>query len=193
MEFNDIWGYYLLLEEDFMKTIRYLELSQENYFAYSDEFIKQYLTIGSELDVEFKNLCNVLKDTKSKNICGYAATILNRYTKIFEVEVCVLTSNYKLRPFRKWNKSRSDWNANAPGALLSWWRSYNNVKHNRGVHKREANQKNVLNALSALYLLNVYIYKETLDTRPLNFEKGPSPRSKLFYIKNQNKFMLDES
>jgi len=44
----------------------------------------------------------------------------------------------------------------------TWWRSYNNVKHERDAHFNEATLKNALNALGALLILTNYHYSYEL-------------------------------
>jgi len=41
----------------------------------------------------------------------------------------------------------------------NWWRSYNNVKHQRNNHFHEANLKNTIHAVGALLLTVIYYYK----------------------------------
>ena len=44
-----------------------------------------------------------------------------------------------------------------------WWRSYNNVKHQRNDHFDEANLKNTLNSVAALSLVIIYYYREVFS------------------------------
>lgn len=44
---------------------------------------------------------------------------------------------------------------------FSWWTAYNKVKHNKVKNMDQANQKNVLTALGALYILNRYVLSIT--------------------------------
>jgi len=53
--------------------------------------------------------------------------------------------------FKPWNKWRSD---NTP----DWWRQHKNVKHQRSDFYHQANLKNVLEALAALYIVNIYLH-----------------------------------
>ena len=53
------WDYYLLLEKDFLDTERYLSIDAVNFNAFSNEYIKQYQTICSEIDVIAKSFCKI--------------------------------------------------------------------------------------------------------------------------------------
>ena len=85
----------------------------------------------------------------------------------------------------------SPWKQSQTG-LLEWWKAYNTVKHNRygmesiGMITQEgykfANQRYVLDALAALYQLELYLYSmldhdQRMDT--------PMPGSRLFKLKGQ--------
>jgi hypothetical protein len=47
-----------------------------------------------------------------------------------------------------------------------WWRSYNNVKHQRDVYFHEATLRNAINALGALLLLDYSYYSYSLSQLP---------------------------
>ena len=46
----------------------------------------------------------------------------------------------------------------AEGKTPEWWFKHNKVKHERSEHYHFANLGNVLEALAALYLANIYLY-----------------------------------
>ena len=68
------WEYYLVLEKDFLETERYISFDLGDNYLYDDrettnignsmtfsnEYIKQYQTICSEIDVVMKSICNEL-------------------------------------------------------------------------------------------------------------------------------------
>lgn len=49
------------------------------------------------------------------------------------------------------------------GQSLHWWVAYNNIKHGRVGNFSDANLKNTLNALAALYILEIYFLKSIAD------------------------------
>lgn len=53
----------------------------------------------------------------------------------------------------------SNWSAVPNYKSPDWWSPYNKVKHDRLLNYKEANLKNVLNALAALYTLEQYFVK----------------------------------
>lgn len=167
---NKFWKYYIILEERFEGTTRYVELTEDNYSTYSIDFVNQIQTIGSEIDVIMKSMCG-LNSTDRSTITKYATIILNDYPDIVSFEVKARDISYK--PFDGWNAERA-------ADSLSWWSAYNNVKHGRNENFKDANLKNVLNALMALYLLEMLYFKKIADDN-----EAPDTlidASKMFYI-----------
>ena len=82
------WHYFISLERDFIETINYVELSPRNAAAYSFEFAKLLLLIGSETDVVAKMLCKkIAPTTKAENIKDYRDIITNAFTGMHAVEI----------------------------------------------------------------------------------------------------------
>src|SRR5690606_31279368 len=57
------------------------------------------------------------------------------------------------KPWENWNGTQNP----------NWWRSFNNVKHQRNNHFNEANLQNTINAVGALLLTVVYYYKHAFS------------------------------
>ena len=53
---ESFWNYFLMFESDFNNTIRYVDLSEENYGTFSIEFARQ---IGC-ICAEFETICKKL-------------------------------------------------------------------------------------------------------------------------------------
>lgn len=178
------WEYYLVLERDFMETERYVgfELGDnyvyvgteatnpENSKVYSVEYIKQYQAICSEVDVILKSICKELGNaTADRMDVGYTPTVLQAWSNIKQQKVRM--KDIELCPFVNWEKSP---NYHSP----DWWKPYNSVKHERIDNYKEANLKNVLNALAGLYILENYLVKHIGD-RDCTIDV-PNEVSKLF-------------
>lgn len=75
---------------------------------------------------------------------------------------------------------------------LSWWKSYNDVKHHRMTHYAKANLNNVLNNLAALLVINFHYYQALIsqeDGKPSSdltemevITKMLSPRTQLLEV-----------
>lgn len=183
---NHYWSYYIALEKDFLLIERYVRFEMGNNClydratvtdygnstVYSDELIKQYLSICSEVDVILKSICIDLGDSVSNSMPGYTETVLTQWPSIIGERVKI--RNMELIPFMNWSRN--------PYASADWWTPYNNVKHQRLTNYKEANLKNVLNALSGLYLLETY-YVRYIGQRD-NVRDVANDVSKLFEIEN---------
>ena len=156
------WKQYLLLEEKTLDLEPYIFFSEKNLAVYSYEIMNLLFSVCSELDSFFKVVCN----DKSDNIFEYIKSIKAKeiYNDIFEEKVDIVGKGFSITPFV--HKRR-----------IQWWKQYNLLKHNRLKCFKNANLKNLLNALAALYILEIYYYKNNFGTKGYNM---PKETSKLF-------------
>lgn len=168
------WKYYTILEDDFITLTRYVSIDEHNYKTYSDEIMKQILSVVSE----FENICKVICEFKGSQritIKNIAECIFDKIEDIKSVEIVVKhTKDIKLNPFSKWEKNNS--------SELFWWKGYNSVKHNRRESYMAGNLQNLLNALAALYYMELYLVRKI--GRNNGDKDVPNSVSKLFEIVN---------
>jgi len=151
------WRHFLALEADFAATSRYVEFSQQNFPTYSIEYVKLLLAVCSEIDVLCKIICEQVDvAAKRDNINDYRACLL-AHTQIASEEILIRASNLTFKPWDDW----------VSGTNPSWWRSYNNVKHQRDSHFHEANLENCTNAICGLFVAVIYCYKAEKSTEDL--------------------------
>lgn len=160
------WEYYLVLEKDFLEIERYVTFDLGDNFLYdgqpvtdignsecfSNEFIKQYQAICSEVDVILKSICQEINsNSTAKNMKEYTNEVLSlpEWANIAKQKVNM--KDVELQPFLSWS--------NSPYNSPSWWTQYNNVKHGRLSNYKKANLKNTINSLAALYALEQYLVK----------------------------------
>lgn len=184
------WRNYILLEKEFVQTLTYVTLDEENYNAFSSAYIKILLQIGSEIDIVAKELCGYYNsDIKVKNINDYKR-VIQEYEKDFCNTKVVILNRDDLVPVAPWGrwgdlKVKEGNEAGNP----SWWKVYNMVKHRRidvgkidDVEKeyyKFANLKYTLFALEALYQLLIYFYYNLASEDRI---KVPVPGSHLFAL-----------
>lgn len=166
------WKYYLSLEKDFMSLERYISFDEKNYETFSIEFIKQYQSICSEIDAIFKLIA------KGKKMDEYRKFLLDdEFYKKIKDEKVTLVDNEKiiLSPFSDLNYDKS----------IDWWTNYNGVKHNRLEENNyiNANFKNVLTSLAALYILELYFFNRNFYYPDEQGFSIPINASSLFVIK----------
>lgn len=147
LEFLKIyWQQYLLLEKRMINLSDYVAISPKNYSTFSNQFISMYLTICSEIDSVADEFCKNL-NINQKDRFG-------------------INSKINIVPFAKFVDNKS----------ADWWQAYNNIKHKRTEKTGEqynyelANLKNVLYALSALYLLLYKMKEESSENSEIKFE-----------------------
>lgn len=153
------WNYFIAIEQDLAKLARYIEFSEANFGTYSIELTQLLLAASSEVDVVMKALCNLKKpDVEHKNINHYKRTVCELFPE-FSHELCYIHRfGLVLQPWINWSEDQNP----------IWWQSHNNVKHQRDAHFHEANLKNTLNSVAALWLTIRYYYRELLSQEYVN-------------------------
>lgn len=166
------WKHYKFLEKQFLDTERYVAIEKDNYAVYSNEFLNLFVLICNEYDAITTEYCNSIKESKRQLNMLEKNKLLSENIQDFK-DLSISTKykydNIKILPFSKFATEKT----------YEWWQAYNLVKHKRSNIDSEtkkpnyykANLKNVLTALSALYIIlnKFYIEKCTLDTVNPNF------------------------
>lgn len=190
------WKYYLMLEDNFLNTEQYLAVDEINYSAFSNEYIKQYQTICSEIDVIAKSFCKELDNSfRGNTINAYCKCLTDNNPDFSNRKVKLKDSSIELFPWKDWTYT-TEIQANRPAKIVSnnpeWWQKYNKIKHNRTTTNNEtglpyyklANQKNVLHSLAALFQIELYYFRRLQQTHFATDADMPGPPSKLFEIEN---------
>lgn len=147
------WNYLLALDRDMESVSRYIEFAEPNFSAYSIELAHLLFAASSEVDVVAKLVCAQLDPAAPRgNIDQYRAVLVRHLPPLPNTPVHVPRYGLVFRPWDNW----------ASGRNPAWWRSYNNVKHERDQYFHEATLKNALNALGALLLLTYHYYALSL-------------------------------
>lgn len=153
---NTYWNYFEQLEKDFFDTSIYCEIDDCNKSSYSIKYLQALLSICGEIDTIFKTFCKKLDLSLDIDTCGiddYIRVIKQSYPT-FAMEKVVLVG-YKYSELVPWKSIDKNFPPN-------FWKIYNKVKHHRDSasngkeNYKYANQKTVLEALSALYVLEQY-------------------------------------
>lgn len=151
------WNYYLALEQDMETLSRYIEFSESNFRVYSIELAHLLFAAASEVDVLAKLLCRLVAPTMERtNIDKYREALTPAIPELPSAEVFVERYGLSFKPWKSWGThTGADKNPR-------WWRSYNNVKHERDSHFHEATLQHALNALGALLVMNFHYYARVL-------------------------------
>lgn len=155
------WKHYKFLEKQFLDTERYVAIEKDNYAVYSNEFLNLFVLICNEYDAITTEYCNSIKESKRQLNMLEKNKLLSENIQDFK-DLSISTKykydNIKILPFSKFATEKT----------YEWWQAYNLVKHKRSNIDSEtkkpnyykANLKNVLTALSALYIILNKFYSE---------------------------------
>lgn len=182
------WNYYLELEHDYLDIEHLIPFDEVNYYTFSYKYMDLLGAICSEIDVLFKMYVEIKQYTTDLDQNGKPTYNINQYLKFIENQVPNFKNqeitcynprfhNKKVFPFNTWSIS------NPP----KWWTVGNKLKHDKEKvidgkkAYKYANQICILYALSALFQLNLYIYKELKNDDEL---KVPLYESQLFQLEN---------
>lgn len=144
------WNYFLALESDLERLSRYVEFNDDNFNAYSIEMVHLLLAAASEIDVVAKQNCAIIAPReKAENIKDYCAIFISSLPEIKEINISIPRYNLEFTPWSYWSCDKSP----------EWWTAYNNIKHQRGKYFKQANLKNVLDAISGLFVILLLLYR----------------------------------
>lgn len=147
------WYYFVSLIDDLERTSRYVEIHPDNYRVFSIELTRLLLATCSEIDVVAKLLCTRLQPaTTCGNIDEYRQCITSAYPSFSSIEVKMMRHGISFVPWESWKS----------GTSPSWWKSYNNVKHERSKFFQEANLGNAIWALGGFAVLITYFHHNEL-------------------------------
>lgn len=144
---TNYWRFYLSIEQRFAETEKYVDFDKTNFKTFSVTYVSMIREIGSEVDVTFKELCDISQDNKDADISDYKKIVMQKYSSILSQKITV--AGITLTPFYKWSEKTP-----------TWWKAYNGIKHGRAKNYRKANLENTINLLGALFIIENYLLKK---------------------------------
>lgn len=171
---NTYWHYFLSLEQDFIKTSDYVEVCRGNLKTFSIRYLQLILSIGSEVDVVMKRICELInpkKKFKNSNMDEKRKVIVGKYPKFANIRISVIRyESLLIYPWEDWKKETNP----------DWWHAYNDLKHERNLYFGKANLSNTIHSLAGLFGVLLYLYKiteseEKLDPWSIVFDCDASP------------------
>ena len=162
------WNYFLAIERDLEILSRYVEFDDRNFKCFSVEIARIILSASAEADVVCKLICRAAnRNSDADGINAYRSEIAASIPSISSFQVLMPRFGLTLTPWHEWQQQN--------GVPL-WWTAYNKIKHHRDSHYHEANLKNAVNAVSALFVVSLHLYKEKAESGTL------LPSSQLFTV-----------
>lgn len=185
------------LKNRFSQTEQYCALSDRNGGSSSIDNLALLLAVCGEIDVLGKEIMRQVSPDVSVGQCtiskwGYrlccAFPGLGHMSVQFSRQWC-------FKPFEKWeivvkeSKGKARYELAEGARPLQWWNDYNDVKHHRAeINKlsgasnfEKANQRNLVHAFGALFLLN-RLFMKTIDPE----DYATLRRSSLFMVCNSS-------
>ena len=131
---------------DLYKVFEYIEPCDDNLATYSHRIFELFLRCATEFETNCKGvlLANSYKvPAKDMNVKDFYK--LEKVMKLSEYEIICdqWTSPHRFRPFEDWRK----------GFQLTWYQSYNQVKHNRSSSFALANFGNLMMSICGLVVV----------------------------------------
>lgn len=187
MTTNIYWPVYKNIENEFNNILFYIHVDDTQTSVYSSKISDLILRSAAEIESLSKELYTLNGGPKTNGIKYDEDAISYLNSKWFLEEKTIILSSYncfltnrEIYPFKK-NETRTG----GSRMTYSWNNSYQNLKHDRAHSLHFGSVKYLLDAMAALYLLNIY-YKETTfklkkDAEASNFDA--SLGSSIFSIK----------
>ncbi|WP_243317293.1 hypothetical protein [Geothrix paludis] len=144
----DLLRAFALLEKDLLNLFDYIEPADENLATHSMQLHALLLRACNEFEANAKAILranNYLRAVQDKtNITDYhkieSSSRLSEYT----IKLPIWKGRFStFSPFQNWKHNHS----------LTWYQSYNNVKHNRSINFLNANLENTLLAIGGVFVI----------------------------------------
>jgi hypothetical protein len=147
------WNYFLCLEDDIERLSRWIEFSPENESVYSIELARLLMTAAAEVDVVARALCKLIEpNARAESITSYQSVLMAAVPMLPQAIVELPRYGLSFQPWLNWK---------TPKTPPQWWSGNNKVKHHRSEHFKQANLRNVLNAVAGLLLLLLINYGQS--------------------------------
>jgi hypothetical protein len=199
MNNNLFWPVYKNLENEFIQLMFSIHIDDKQLTVYSVKICDLIIRAVSEIETLSKELYHTNGGDKSGNIKfdEVALQHLDNIWKLSDKIVLISSincylSNNVIFPFKK-TESRTG----KSYLTFTWNNAYQNLKHDRSKNLEFASLKNLFDAMSALFVLNIYfkdnVFKLGKDPHAQNFHENQG--SEIFSVKlyNQHGFKFDGS
>ena len=163
---NIFWKQYQIIEKDVRISSEYVDIHKSNFSTFSSRYINMFLNICSNIDSLIEIYCKIVEEDdyrKKYSIHDRLTPVLRKFPdiRLDAVRTIDTFEDIELKPFSAFVGDR----------IADWWNDYNLVKHARsdrnektGMYNfQRANQKNVLTAMAAYFIVCNRIYEEICE------------------------------
>ena len=150
------WQFFESVDDELHSLSRTIEFERENFSTFSVYLSRLYLSVASEIDVIAKLLCARIAPTEEpKRISEYRPLITGKFPNFANLRIEMPSHELDFQPWLSWSL----------GTNPLWWKTYNDVKHERSKYYRDANLGNVLESTAGLLVLLVYFHQPELYSK----------------------------
>jgi hypothetical protein len=184
---NLYWPIYKNLEHEVIELSTKIHFDDEQLNVYSVKISELLIRCSVEIeaiskDLYFKN-GGIEPNDRDLYFDTDCINLLDKLWNLSSKKVIVSSSNFYfqgidnkiLNPLKKANKRGS--------SSSDWKKAYQAVKHNRTKNLNQGNIKNLIRAMAALFILNIYYKDEIFELMHNNNDSFASGLSELFNIK----------
>ncbi|MEE0977608.1 MAG: hypothetical protein UH543_07680 [Bacteroidales bacterium] len=159
---NLFWNAYKSLERELLDLASTIHIDDKQKSTYSTRIANLLVSTVAEIETISKELYWNNGGSKKKNpyFDGDCLKYLNNQWNITEKKVCLYCNQIYLEeekrllmPLKNAEKFKEEGS--------EWKQAYNAVKHDRANNLKQGNIENFINALAALFILNVYYKNQT--------------------------------
>ncbi|MQA29177.1 MAG: hypothetical protein GEU82_04960 [Luteitalea sp.] len=157
------WNFFLAIERDLEVLSRYVEFDERNFECFSIEIARLLVAASGEIDVVAKQVCRAIDPgSAADRIKAYRTELTANFPHISAFPVLIPRFGLTLHPWETWKRANG---------VPFWWTAHNKIKHHRNTEYDQANLKNALNAVAALFVMVLHLYAEKARAGQLT----PSP------------------
>ena len=147
------WQFFESIDDELYSLSRIIEFAPENSSTFSVQLARLYLSVCSEIDVVAKLLCaRIAPSATPKNIDDYRSLVTARFPNFSLLRIEMPSHTLDFQPWLSWGS----------GINPRWWKSHNDVKHERNKYYQDANLGNVLESTAGLLVLLTYLHQPEL-------------------------------
>ena len=204
--YHDFWKQYIELEKLFLETEKYVTIAEDNRKAFSVQYNILLQAICAEIDAVCKRLCfEYNSGEKVVDMGDYIEMFLAHDEALKDVQVDLQLYDMHFKPWANIG-FRYDEQGNKKPNCPYWWNGYISLKHKRVVVSKkgngfeiiernlmQANQRNVLGALSALYILEMRCLQKMRERFNAEFAKNGFPTMSVGIYDRFNNSMFQET
>lgn len=144
---------YKMLQSQVIDTFQYVEPVRDNENTYSLRYHQLYGNICAEIETNFRGILKANGYTRGNEDRWNMSEDFFKTNSALKLNEYILASYcYDISSFTGVNQPFATWNS-VSYSPCPWYQEHNAVKHYRSIDFKNANLKNVLTALTGLYIL----------------------------------------